>query len=133
MNFKKAESLRFYAGSVFFLPKGISALPLKILITLALVLNAVFLYVSGIGCAARYFLGIPCPGCGMTRALLALLRGDVIASLKYHFMLFSVPVFYLYFLFDGRIFKNKKVNTLVLSLIITGFILRWILNFVFPL
>ena|ERR1700733_2274283 len=35
-------------------------------------------------CAMAQVLGIPCPGCGMTRAILLLGHGDVMASLRMH-------------------------------------------------
>jgi hypothetical protein len=35
-------------------------------------------------CLLKRALGVPCPGCGFTRALLALARGDVRASLGLH-------------------------------------------------
>ena len=35
-------------------------------------------------CVLRLFTGLPCPGCGLTRASAALLRGDLSASLHYH-------------------------------------------------
>ena len=35
-------------------------------------------------CPIRYGLGIPCPGCGLSRALAALFRGDWPTSLAYH-------------------------------------------------
>ena len=35
-------------------------------------------------CGFRFVLGAPCPGCGMTRAMAALLRGDLPASLRWH-------------------------------------------------
>jgi hypothetical protein len=39
-------------------------------------------------------LGIPCPGCGLTRATLALLRGDVASALHFHPLVFVLaPVF----------------------------------------
>jgi Protein of unknown function (DUF2752) len=35
-------------------------------------------------CPMAGSLGIPCPGCGLTRATLALLHGDVRAALRFH-------------------------------------------------
>ncbi len=35
-------------------------------------------------CLVKIVLGVPCPGCGMTRAALRLLHGDVVGSLRYH-------------------------------------------------
>lgn len=35
-------------------------------------------------CPSRALLGLPCPGCGMTRALAALLRGDFAAAFAFH-------------------------------------------------
>jgi hypothetical protein len=35
-------------------------------------------------CVFRRALGIPCPGCGLTRAVAALLRGDLRAAFAYH-------------------------------------------------
>lgn len=42
------------------------------------------LNISGIHCPIRYITGIPCPGCGTTRALFALCRLDFEAALYYN-------------------------------------------------
>jgi hypothetical protein len=45
-------------------------------------------------CPTALFLGIPCPGCGLTRATLALLHGDIAAALHFHPLVFVlVPLF----------------------------------------
>ncbi len=36
------------------------------------------------GCFVRQFFGVYCPGCGGTRAVIALLHGNILASLLYH-------------------------------------------------
>jgi len=47
----------------------------------------------GITCLIKKTTGISCPGCGMTRALLALVRLDVSAALYYHpLVFFLLPV-----------------------------------------
>ena len=47
--------------------------------------GAILLLVSGtFTCPSRLLLGIPCPGCGMTRATWALMRLDLHAALAHH-------------------------------------------------
>ncbi len=48
----------------------------------------------GIPCLFRRMTGFQCPGCGNSRAVLALLRLDVVAALK-HNLLFPVEFFYI--------------------------------------
>jgi hypothetical protein len=39
-------------------------------------------------CPTALFFDVPCPGCGLTRATLALLRGDIGAALHFHPLVF---------------------------------------------
>ena len=55
-----------------------------------------FIAVSGIillvfyHCPFLYFFGIPCPGCGMTRALISAAKLDFNAAFYYHPLFFLV-------------------------------------------
>ena len=62
------------------------------------------LYLSDIGCVFRAVTGVPCPGCGMTRAWLALLRGDVASAIAYH------PLFWVFPLALGAVAAMSAVN-----------------------
>ena len=99
----------------------------KLITTVAFAVAVTLLYVSGIGCVYRALLGISCPGCGLTHALLALLRFDLAASLTYHPLLFTTPVLYLYYLFDGRML-GRVADRCVLGAILLAFLLRWIVH-----
>ena len=45
-------------------------------------------------CPSAALLGVPCPGCGLTRATLALLHGDVHAAFRFHPLVFVLsPLF----------------------------------------
>lgn len=90
-----------------------------------LILVGVLSYFS-VPCLFKTFFGIPCPGCGMTRAYLSLLHLDFAAAFSFHPMFWSVPILYLYILYDGRLFKNKRLNTGVLLAIGLGFLASYI-------
>lgn len=102
----------------------------KLAATVGIALFAAALVILKIPCPILGATGIPCLGCGMTRALLSALRLDLAAAFRYHPMFWAVPIIYLEFLFDGRLFKNKRVNRVLLSAIVIGFIANWIVKIV---
>ena len=57
----------------------------------------------------------------MTRAWLSLLSFDFRAAFTYNSMFWSVPVLLLYILLDGRIFRWRAIDILILSVIGVGF------------
>jgi len=73
-------------------------LALILLGVVTLVIALLALGLPGWPCPVLQALGIPCPGCGLTRATLLLLRGDVRTSLTYHAF---APVFLLGFSIIG--------------------------------
>ena len=58
----------------------------------AAVLFLFFYFGSGL-CIFRRLTGFPCPGCGMTRAVLCVLRGDFSGAFNYHPLWVLLPVF----------------------------------------
>lgn len=125
MNFFKTLKQTFHSTgkSVF---KMYNYLLPKLLFLLFLGISTLFLYYSGIGCMWKYFLNIPCPGCGMTRAYIALLKGDIASAFGFHSMFWSVPVVLVYFFFGNKLLL-KPVHKIILSLIAIGFLVNWII------
>ena len=93
------------------------------LITLLLAAAGILLLLD-VGCLFRHITGIPCPGCGMTRAQLAALRLDFRAAFWYHPLWFlPLPLLAGQFLFPNGLFRNKKWNTglsIVLLILVVG-------------
>ena len=72
-------------------------------------------------CLFRTIFHIPCPGCGMTHALLAALRLDWAEAWSCHPMFWSLPLLGVAVLCNGRLTKYSAVNILLLAGIAGGF------------
>lgn len=84
------------------------------------------MYLLQFGCFYLTTVGVVCPGCGMTRAVLTLLKGDVAGALKYHAMVWSLPLILMIILYDGRVFRRRWMNIALIALISAGFLANWI-------
>ena len=98
----------------------------KLLFLCGLLLYVVLLRLGGLTCLIRAIFGIPCPGCGMTRAVLSLLSFDLPQALAYHPLVLLTPLICLYVLFDGLF--GKKTDTVLITLIAAAFMVVWILR-----
>ncbi len=104
---------------------------IKLLISILFLIYAYLLNASSMHCLILQLSGIRCLGCGMTRALISALHLDFKAAFSYHFMFWSVPLLYLCFWLDGKLFKNKKANLAFYALILVGFFANWIYHIFF--
>ncbi|MBQ5660129.1 MAG: DUF2752 domain-containing protein [Lachnospiraceae bacterium] len=59
-------------------------------------------------CVFQELTGLYCPGCGGTRALKALLKGDVITSILYHPLILYVVFVAVLFAFSYLIYAKTK-------------------------
>lgn len=100
----------------------------KIFIAFVYTITATIFYIFDLPCVFVALFGINCPGCGMTRAWLSVLRFDFISAFKFHPMFWSMPIVAYYLIFDGMFAKNKKLITTILIIIAIGFVVNWIVN-----
>lgn len=64
------------------------------------------LFYLSFGCPFRFLTGISCPGCGISRALMSLLKLDFADAFHFNPVIFAMPVFaVLFFVFRKQ---NKK-------------------------
>jgi len=110
--------------------RKITDLKKKLIFTFSYFAIVFIFYLLKIPCFFKSIFHIPCPGCGMTRALLAVLHFDFALAISYNFMIFAMPLLYLYFLYDGELFKKKQIDKCILILILLGFIANWICNLI---
>lgn len=81
-------------------------------------------------CVIRTVTGLPCIGCGMSRAWLSALRLELGAAFRYHPMFWSVPVLILLAFYDGKLFRNQKWNLALLILLLLGLAVCYVLRLV---
>jgi hypothetical protein len=108
----------------------------------AVQVGAVALGISGWQCPMRAMLHLPCPGCGLTRAVMHCLRGDWQAGLQYHLFAPVVIVFLLTLICSGvfpTIPRLKIITGIevlerrfgLAALLLIGLMLYWILRLLF--
>ena len=67
----------------------------------------------------------------MMRAAKALARLDFRTAFSFHPMVFTLPLIFLYAMTDGRLFKRKALDRVVLILIAAGFLINYIIKLVY--
>ena len=95
---------------------------LKAIFTIAILYFIIELL--GVTCPIKYLTGISCAGCGMSRAWLSVLHGDIAMAFYYH-PLFLLPVGFLaLYLFKNGI--NPKVYKFFIFTICILFVIVYI-------
>lgn len=82
-----------------------------------------FRYSIAIPCIFNKITGLYCPGCGITRMIISLLKGDIYQAFRYNPLIFiEVPIIVILLIFE-KLFKNNKyikkvINTIFIILLI---------------
>ncbi len=90
----------------------------------------ILLYVTGIGCPIKFWTGVSCPGCGMTRAWLAVLSGHFDLAMAYHPLFWIVPLIVVTALFHKRIPRRLYVVTLIVCIV--ALLIVWVCRLFTP-
>lgn len=80
-------------------------------------------------CPMKLLFDIPCPGCGMTRAIISLLKFDFKVSFTYNPLAIFVLLALVYFIFIRKFLKiPSKFEKLYLVLLAVSLVVLWILR-----
>ena len=95
-------------------------------ILLTVVGLAAILYFTGMGCPILKLTGIPCFGCGMTRAAICLVHLDFVGAWEYHPLVYLMPFCVVTLLLAKRISKQwvKRIVIIVLLLFVVTYGVR---------
>jgi len=81
-------------------------------------------------CPFRRIFGIPCPGCGITRAHRAALKGDFREAFRQHPLFFLVGPVIMYLAHRRRLEKPLKLSTetAILALVMVAFLVVYLIR-----
>ena len=83
----------------------------------------------GIPCVFDYLFGIPCPGCGMTRALNAAFHLEFAQAFQNHAMFWSIPLIAYVLLVPGKALHTLW-GRIIVAILGVGFLANWIYHLV---
>lgn len=101
---------------------------LTLMVAVYFVIILPLMYYFKIPCVFRHFLGLYCPGCGMTRAILSVIHFDFISAFYYNPLVIALPYVAVYILFDLK----SKVHKYILVAIGILFLLNWVIRLAVP-
>lgn len=88
------------------------------------------MYFSKIGCPIKWFTGISCAGCGMTRAILHAVRFQFRAAFACHPLFFILPFIPVYYIFKDKL--PEKVQKVLLWAVVLAFTAVYIVRLLDP-
>lgn len=97
-----------------------------------LIIGLFYLLIEALGvtCPIKFVTGVSCAGCGMSRAWLALLRGDMLSAFSFHpLLLLPIPAVLL-LIFRGKL--SRRLSNVVLWAIAAVFLLVYIFRMLDP-
>ena len=109
--------------------RKISDMKTKLAVLLLLLFECIAMRMLRITCFIKAVIGIACPFCGTTRALIHILKLRFSDAIKFHPMIWCLPLLFGYFIYDGKLFKNKALNLWVICLLGLGYLAVWLLRF----
>ena len=97
-----------------------------LLMIVMVVAIAALMYFTGVGCPIVKMTGIPCFGCGMTRAVLCLVRLDFAGAWYYHPLVYLLPFCIAALLLAKRMprWLIKTILILVVAVFVVTYVFR---------
>lgn len=84
----------------------------------------ILLKIFNVQCLFKSILGVPCPGCGLTRAVEAFLHGNLREAFYWHPLFFIAPIVLFLVISDLEVIRkiNKKYMNIIIFILIGVFL-----------
>lgn len=102
---------------------------IKRFVPLAFAMLPLLVFYFVFGCPIKFFTGISCLGCGMSRAAISLLSFDVQQAVYYHPLIFLMPVTAVILLLRNRL--PKKVCSTIFLVVAVMFVVVYVYRMFF--
>lgn len=100
-------------------------------ILIIIVIYALILRITGIGCPIRFLTGISCMGCGMSRAVISLMRFQFKEAFNYHPLVYILPLLIVLIVCEDKIFMvDKNLTKKIWRIIIISFFAVYLIRLV---
>lgn len=101
----------------------------RLKLSIMIVVIYTILNLFGAGCPIKFLTGVSCPGCGMTRAVLAAMRLEFHEAFYYHPLFALVPPVFALYLFDYKIkpLYIKYIWAFIIAMFLVVYFVRLIL------
>lgn len=99
----------------------------------------VFKFNIYIPCLFHKITNLYCPGCGVTRMIISLLKGNLYQAFRYNMLIFILTPFLMFFIFDHIISRKKqrdalyeKISNSIWYILIIVLVIFGIIRNIFP-
>ena len=108
-------------------PLTIAVITLTVVGTIADIFRRIYF---GGGCLLKDIFDTPCPSCGMSRAFLSLIMGDIKAALHFHplFWIFPITVGLGLLAALDKTKKRKLLWIILMALCILAYLVCWVIR-----
>ncbi len=89
------------------------------------------------GCVSKLVFGVPCPGCGLSRAFFSLITFNIPLAIYYNPLIFLIPIIAFVLIFHdinwvNKIYQSKIFWIFLLFIIIVVFVIRMVIIYPNP-
>ena len=99
-------------------------------IILCVIVYCIVLKITHISCPIKFITGISCAGCGMSRAFMSLLKGNIKEAFIYHPLFWMVPIFVAIYIYRDKI--PSKIFKIIMTFFIIVFMVCYIIRLLNP-